>query len=184
MAKLSDSLKQILSGLAYQDVEDYLSMHEKMKVLGQGTESGPKPSVTKPIQIRKPATHRIALISDGRGLGAPLDYVIDACSLQSAKIDLLIHGAVDTASIAALEKQIAMAGLQHHRIQLGVNAVEDIVNYICNHSALIFMVAMPDDVTAKTLVEEVIPQRGGRISVPLVLIEDRPPMHSVKKSAA
>ncbi len=169
MTKLSDSLKQILSGLAYQDAGDYLPMRDKMKVLGQDTESRLKPSVTKPSETRKPASRRIALISDGRGLGAPLDYVIDACSRQSAKIDLLIHGAVDTASISALENQIRLAGLEHHRIQLGVDAVEGIVNYICNHHSLIFVVAMPDDGAAKTLVEEVIPKRGGRIPVPWCL---------------
>ena len=74
--------------------------------------------------VKKPTIHRIALISDGRGVGAPLDYAIDACSRQGAKIDLLLHGAIDAAKISSLENQIRAAGLDYHRIQLGMTPVD------------------------------------------------------------
>ncbi|MBT2968930.1 MAG: hypothetical protein KME56_00335 [Candidatus Thiodiazotropha sp. (ex Ctena orbiculata)] len=184
MKKLSDNLKRMLNGLAQQDAGEFLSMHDKMKVLGMEPETSAKPSPPPRNMTKKPATHRIAFISDGRGVGAPLAYAIDACSRQGTKIDLLIHGTTDLEKITALENQIRAAGLDHHRIQLGMNAVDDIFDYTRNHPSLIFLVAMPDDNAAKVLIEESIPKRGARIPVPLVLIEDRPSTRQAEQSAA
>jgi hypothetical protein len=185
MAKLSDDLKRMLAGLAHQDAGEFLSMHDKMKVLGYGPETREKPLAAAPRKlVKRAATRRIALISDGRGVGAPLDYAIDACLRQDAQIDLLVHGAIDTESISALEKQVQQAGLDCQTIQLGVHVVDDIVEYIFDHPSLIFLVAMPDDAAARVIIEEVIPKRGGRIPVPLVLIEGQSAARSSKQSAA
>lgn len=176
MKKLSDNLKRMLAALAYQDAGDYLSMHDKMQVLGYGKDA---PGITARPHlkvIKKPVAKRIALISDGRGLGAPLDYAIEACQRQDARIDLLLHGTIDTESISALEKQAQLAGIDCQTIQLGVSAVDDIINYIQQQHSLIFMVAMPDDMVARTLIEEVIPKSARRITVPLVLIEEKASM--------
>jgi hypothetical protein len=184
MAKLSDDLKKMLAGLAHQDAGEFLSMHDKMRVLGCGPEAREKPLAAPRKVVRRPATKRIALISDGRGLGAPLDYAIDACLRQDAQIDLLVHGAIDTETISVLEKQVQQAGLDCQTIQLGVHVVDDIVEYIFDHPSLIFLVAMPDDAAARVIIEEVIPKRGGRIPVPLVLIESQSVARSHKQSAA
>ena len=184
MKRLSDGLKKMLAGLAHQDAGEFLSMSEKMKVLGYGSETKGMPLAAPRKVVRRPIAKRIALISDGRGLGAPLDYAIDACLRQDARMDLLIHGAIDTKSIRALEKQVQQAGLDCRRIQLGVNVVDDIFDYIFNHPSLIFVVAMPDDAVSRVLIEEVIPKRGGRIPVPLVLIEEHTSARPSKQSAA
>lgn len=184
MKKLSNDLKKVLSGLAYQDAGEYLSMHEKMKVLGYGLETREKTLAAPRKVSTRPATKRIALICDGSGVGALLEYAIDACLRQDARIDLLIHGTIDTESIALLEKQVQQAGLECQKIQLGVNEVEDIVAYICDHPSLIFLVAMPDDAAAKVLIKEVIPKRGGRIPVPLVLVESHASAGIHRQSAA
>ncbi|MCG7983193.1 MAG: hypothetical protein JAY90_10650 [Candidatus Thiodiazotropha lotti] len=188
MKALSDNLKRMLNGLAHQDAGEFLTMREKMKALGVEAETKLTPSPAPRKIAKKSAPHRIAFISDGRGIGAPLDYVIDACLQQGAQIDLLTHSTTDIAHISALESQFRAAGLDHHHIQLGLSAIDDIFNYIRNHPSLIFLVAMPDDNVAKVIIEEVIPKRGARMSVPLVLIEDRPneedaysfPKHSPK----
>ncbi|MES9858058.1 MAG: hypothetical protein ABW166_15875 [Sedimenticola sp.] len=184
MTKLSDSLKQMLSGLAYQDAGDYLSMSDKMEVLGYGAKSRLKPSLPHQSVAENVVTRRIALITDGRGVGAPLDYAIEACLQQGGKIDLLIHGAVDTSNIITLESRIREAGLECQRIRLSVEVIEDILAYTCNHSSLIFLVAIPDDSVAKRLIDEITPKRKGRLSVPLVLIEDRPSDRTIERSAA
>jgi hypothetical protein len=184
MKILSNELKRILTGLAYQDAGEFLSMGDKMKVLGYGPKIREKPLAASRKVVTRPATKAIALISDGRGLGAPLDYAIDACLRQDARIDLLVHGVIDMESISVLEKRIQEAGLDCHRIQLGARVVDGIVEYICNHPSLIFLVAMPDDAAARVLIEEVIPKRGGRIPVPLVLIEDQLAAKKYKQSAA
>ena len=184
MKGLSDALKKMLTGLAHQDAGEFLSAHEKMEILGYGAETRKELSKASQKTVKRPVSKRIALISDGRGVGAPLDYAIDACLRQDARIDLLIHGAIDAKSISLLEQQIQQAGLDFQRIRLGINVVDDIVEYIHSQPSLIFLVAMPDDTAARVLIEEVIPRHGGRVPVPLVLIEEKSARPSVQKSAA
>jgi hypothetical protein len=184
MNVLSDALKKMLAGLAHQDAGEFLSAHEKMEILGYGGETREKSSAVSQKTVKRPATKRIALISDGRGLGAPLDYAIDACLRQDAQLDLLVHGTVDTNSISLLEKQIQRAGLDCQHIRLGVHVVDDIIEYIYSQPSLIFLVAMPDDAAVRVLIEEVIPRHGGRIPVPLVLIEEKRVDPTIRQSAA
>jgi hypothetical protein len=184
MKKLSDNLKQMLAGLAYQDAGEFLTQREKMKALGYATERQERPSASLEGVRKIPATRRIALISNGRGLGAPLTYVLDACQRQDAEVDLLIHGTTDAENISALERRIKEAGLMCHRIQLGTQPLDGVLSYVRNHPALTFMVAMPDDDVAKSLLEEVIPGKGGRMPVPLVLIEEQSPSYRVEQRAS
>lgn len=184
MKKLSKELKRILTGLAYQDAGEFLTMRDKMNTLGYGHVSDANTPQAPRKAARRVANKTIALISDGAGLGAPLDYAIDAGVRQQARIDLLVHGAIDIERISALEKRVHRAGLECKRIQLGVHVIDSIAEYICNHPSLIFVVAVSDDHLARTLIEEVIPQRGGRVPVPLVLIEDKAAVRNVKRSAA
>lgn len=183
MKKLSKDLKRMLAGLAYQDAGDFLSRSEKMKVLGNKSENRAKPATPGKVGLAA-VTKRIAFISNGRGFGAPLDYAIDACVRQNAQIDLLLHGTADIKTYSALEKKIQDAGVTMQRIQIAVNAVDDIVEYINKHPSLIYLIAMPDDDVARLLIEEVLPRRRSRIQIPLVLIEDRMTATLAKQSAA
>jgi hypothetical protein len=186
MKALSDALKKMLTGLAHQDAAEFLTTHEKMKILGWELE--PRRDSSAPFRktIAKPISKRIAFISDGRGAGAPLDYAIDSCKRQNAQMDLLIHGTVNTESIFLLEKQILQAGLEYRHIRLGLNAPVEILEYIDAQRSLIFLVATPDDTAVRMLIEEVIPGQRGRIDVPIVLIEQKPTTQPqpMQKSAA
>ena len=189
MTTLSEDLKKMLTGLAYQDAGDFLSIREKMTVLGNGSENPEKPDTSSHmIETRigrtGAVTKRIAFISNGRGLDAPLDYAIDACLRQNAQLDLLIHGSADSKNTSTLEKKIKNSGVSYQRIQLEVNAVDGIVDYIAKHPSLIYLIAMPDDDTARVLIEEVLPMRRRRIQVPIVLIEDQIASILPKQSAA
>ena len=189
MTKLSEDLKKMLTGLAYQDAGDFLSIREKMKVLGNASENPGKPNTpTHTIETRiggtRAATKRIAFISNGSGLGAPLDYAIDACLRQNAQIDLLIHGSAGSENTSALEKKIKNSGVSYQRIQLQVTAVNSIVDYIVKHPSLLYLIAMPDDDVVRVLIEEVLPSRRRRIQIPVVLIEDQTVASLPKQSAA
>lgn len=184
MAKLSEDLKRMLTGLAYQDAGDFLSRSEKIKVLDNGADYREKQKpILRKIETR-PATKRIAFISNGRGLGAPLDYAIEACLRQSAQIDLLIHGTADSENASALEKKIKNSAIGYQQIQLKVNAVDSIVDYIASHPSLLYLIAMPDDDVARVFIEEILPRRKRRIQFPIVLIEDRRTSQFYKQSAA
>lgn len=180
MKKLSNDLKRILAGLAFQDATEFCSMRDKLEVMGNAA----RPGKQLPASPTRVPGRCIAIISDGRGLGAPLSYAIDAALRQHAQIDLLVHGTTDAEPITALEDQIRDAGVDCRRIQLGPVTVDNIAGYIRNHSSLIFMVAMPDDAVARVLMEEVIPKRSSRIPVPLVLIEDQVKSRLRTQSAA
>jgi hypothetical protein len=147
-------------------------MHDKMSALGFQSDIKKGSSVISKQVKQMALTQRIALITDGRGLGAPLNYVIDACRSQEAKIDLLTHGTTDAENITALESSIKESGFVCNRIQLGTKAVDNVLEYINNHPGLVFMVAMPDDVVAKKIMDDVIPKQSASIPVPLVLIDD------------
>jgi hypothetical protein len=172
MKKLSDNLKQMLNGLAHQCDGEFLPMHDKMSALGFQSDTTKSSSISSKRAKQMAVIQRIALITDGRGLGAPLNYVIDASQHQEAKIDLLIHGTTDADNISALEQSIEEAGLVSNRIQIGTQPVDGVMEYISNHPGLVFMVAMPDNCVAKKLMEDVIPKQGASIPVPLVLIDD------------
>ena len=179
MKKLGKNLKRMLSGLAYQDAGDYLSMHEKMKVLGYDVDTdADQARRTEPhlsAVVRPVSSRRIALLSDGRGLAASLNYAIEACLRQEASLDLLLYGAIDMDCIVALEKMLSVAGIDYRRIQIGVNVIEYITDYIQQQPSLIYLVATPEDTVARVLAEDVMPKSLGRMRVPLVLIQDKEP---------
>ncbi len=184
MTKLREDIKRMLSALAYQDADEYLSSLEKMKILDDGQvidtrRSSPARKIAK-MTIRP----RIALIIDGQDSGVPLAYTIDACQRQDAQVDLLLHGAIDTKSITKIENRIVQAGLDYQCIQVGVKAIDDIIDYIFSESTLIYLVATSDDVVVRELIEEVLPKRGLRIPVPLVLMNGDKSSNTKKRSAA
>ncbi len=184
MTKLSKDLKRMLTGLAYQDAGDFLSISEKMKVLDNGADNRKKQKTILRKIATRPATKRIAFISNGRGLGAPLNYAIEACLRQNAQIDLLIHGTADSEKTSALGKKIKNSGVGYQQIQLEVNAIDSIAEYIAKHPSLLYLIAMPDDDVARVLIEEVLPGRRRRIQIPVVLIEDQTVASLPKQSAA
>ena len=82
-----------------------------MNVLDNAAENPGKPhtpahTLETRMGATRVATKRIAFISNGSGLGAPLDYAIDACLRQNAEIDLLIHGPAGSENSSALENKI------------------------------------------------------------------------------
>ncbi len=180
MKPLTDNLKRILSGLAYQDAGEFQTMDEKMALLGYGSEAQP-PSRPRPV---KRTTRRIAFITDGRGKGAPLEFAIDAANRSEASIDLLVHSVRDEASLVTLEQRIRTANLACRRVPLDTRAAEGIEAYVANNPSLIYLVAMPDDAPVKRLLEEVLPGRGRRMPVPMVLVDDCAPAWQTSRSAA
>ena len=184
MKTLSKDLKRMLAGLAYQDAGDYLSTTQKSRLLGYpDAAAGSRPERVPSVSQRR-SVRRIALVSDGRGAGAPLDYAIDTCTRQKAEIDLLLHDGVRETQVTRLERRLQQAGVGYRVLRLVEPAVEDLIDYVARQTSLIFMVGMPDDPYVRRLMEDVVPKRGGLISVPLVLIEDQPASRTLKLSAA
>lgn len=176
----------MLAGLAHQHAGDYLSARDKLGEIGMNATTQPLDGIKNRVSPPTPTigTRRVAIITDGYAVNAALNYVIDSCNRQNAQVDLLIHGLFDLHAIENIEKQIKKAHLCSQRIFLGINANQDVIDYICQQRALMFVVAIPTDKVAQTFIEEVIPSRGGRLPVPMVLIAEKEPTSAVKQNAA
>jgi hypothetical protein len=183
MKRLTRDIKRMLAALGHQHAGDYLTPVQKADIVGYA-ESGSVATQPASQVIPVPVPRRIALLTDGRGKEAPLDYVIETCSRQdAASVDLLVHGVVDTGNLAALEKRLANAGVRYRSTMLEVDAVAGIADYLRKNPSLIFLVAMPHDPLARRLAEELIPSRAIRMPVPLVMIEEKPGKQPVTRSA-
>lgn len=199
MTKLSEDLKRMLAGLAFQDAAEFLPISEKMKVLNGGAKVSRAEPENKPMAIpgkvettnvepiaaanRVTAKH-IAFISNGTGINAPLDYAIESCLRQHAQIDLLIHDCIDVGEVTKLEKKIHDAGVRFQRIQIDGRAVDNIVDYVTKQTSLIYIIATPVDTVAKALIEESSSRRNNHLHVPLVLINDDVITNTLKRTAA
>ena len=184
MKKLTSDLKRALAALAHQDAGEFLSMNDKMNVIGYGNGSENKLPGSPHLLPNNVVKKRIALLCDRRDLNFPIEYAIDACMRQNADIDLLLHGEFDRSSISVIESHIREAGIQSQRIQLGDNATIKVIEYISKQPSLIFMAATPDSSIARVLMEEIIPSPEQRIAIPLVLIDEKRTAESAKQSAA
>jgi hypothetical protein len=174
MSKIKAELKRALAALAYQDATDYLSESEKSRVLGVGSAGAAMPSgrVSREDAAILHRRKRIALITDGRGDGAPTAFAADACRRQEAGLDIVLHG--EGVSATALVRMARRLGIDPQVIKLAGDDVELFVEYVCNHPSLVYLVGISDDDLVRALAERVVPARGGRLHVPLVMIEDRP----------
>jgi hypothetical protein len=173
MKRLSNSLKKMLAGLAYQDAGDYLSLREKTKALGiEATGQANPPS--NPAATKRSAKRHIALISDGRNAEASLNYVIDTSKRQQAAIDLLIPAESDHEAITSLERKIRENGIAYRCISLGDQSVDGIMKHIDQQTNLLYLVAKSVDYLAQQVLETMAAKPSKRMPVPLVLIEARP----------
>lgn len=177
-------LKRMMAGLAWQDSPEFVSLNEGVRLMGQGMQVPGGSLSSTPSQTLKPATRRIALVSNDRGIDGLLEYAIETCQRLDARLDLLTPAVCGAGEITAQERRLRQAGVDFLRISLGAGPVDDVLAYIASHPSLLFLLASPEDGVAKTLLEDVIPQRGRRLQVPLVLIEDRPATGKPAQSAA
>ena len=183
MNRIRSEMKRVLDALAFQDAADYMSGSEKNRVLG--ISGSPKGFSERPVLRDQAVTlrprKRIALITDGRGAGAPLAYAAEACARQDAGLDIVLYGPGDTQ--VEMLRAARRLGVNAQVIRLAADDVELLVTYICNHPSLVYLVGLSDDDLVRTLAERVVPARGGRMHVPLVLIEDKPVREAGLKTA-
>lgn len=175
LKKLTEDLKRMLTGLAYQDAGEFLPINEKMKVFGVGRKSEEitTPTTEKVLQ-QIPARKRVALISDGFGSEALVDYALHTCQRLGAQLDLLFHGTANTEWKDDVIRQLRRERVSYHRVNLSTNAADDIAEYIHSQLQLLYILAQPNDPAVTELMEEAMLTRGKHLAVPMVLIEHKP----------
>lgn len=167
MKRLSEDLKRMLNALALQDAAENLPLRGKLAALGiRGgeVEASPAPHDTPP------PPRRVALLSDGTDIEGILDYTLDACQRQQATLDLVLYGAAK-ASAERMRGLLQRRGIAHELIMLGEENVDALAEYIYTRRSLVYLVAPADDRLAMELTEELLPSRGNRLHLPMVLVE-------------
>ncbi len=169
MKRLTEDLKRMLNALAMQDVADYLPMRDKMNALAggpnewQGYMAGNQP----------PVSRRVAVLSDGRGSNEALHYALDACKNQSASLDLVLYGEARE-QVEELRTQLERSGIAYEIILLGKQSVASLTDYMNTRRTLTYLIAPADDPLALELTEESSPHQGGRLHLPMVLVDRTP----------
>jgi len=175
LKKLTEDLKRMLTGLAYQDAGEFLPMNEKLRAFGVGVNpEEATPPTTERVLQQIPTRKRIALVSDGFGSEALVDYAMHTCQRLGAQLDLLFHGSANAEWKDEVVGQLRRERVSYHRINLSANAAEDIAEYIHNQLQLLYILAQPNDPAVNELMEEMTLTRGKHLAVPMVLIEHRP----------
>ena len=172
MKRLTKIMKQILNGLAAQDAGEYLTMNQKLQVLGLPID--PVTNISsdgaKVVMSSKIPLFRVALLNDEQDPGAALQFAFDACKRQSAGLDIVQHGP-ETTSSTSMATEAKQFGLSCEFIQLGSGGVDSLAEYLNSRRGLVYLVTASDDQLALMLSEQSLPRKWGSINVPMVMVD-------------
>lgn len=168
MKRLSENLKQMMNALALQDAADFLPRSRKLEMLEIGVQPVTAAKVPQPLPPTPP--RRVALLSDGVNITEVLQYALEACQRQQATLDLVLYGKAKEQALL-LRTQLQARGLAHELILLGEESIDALTEYLSLRRTLVYLIAPADDHLALALTEQVLPSRGGRLHLPVVLVD-------------
>ncbi len=169
MKKLTDDLKRILAGLAYQDAGEFLTTAQKYEVLGMGRAKDVQGYVSH--KTGEKANKRIGLISNEKGDFTVLDQVISDCIELNAQLDLLQVGQSVANNLGAVEAVLGNAGVRYQLVDAQHKTPETFVRYIQSHPSLAFLVAEKGNDFVKEMIKEVESVMGSYLPMPMVYIK-------------
>ena len=172
LKRLTKIMKQMLNGLAAQDAGEYLTMNQKLQVLGLPIDPATNISSdgAKVVMSSKIPLSRVALLNDERDPGAALQFAFEACKRQSAELDIVQHGP-DTTNSTSMATEAKQFGIACELIQLGSGGVDSLAEYISSRRGLVYLVTASDDHLALTLSEQFVPRKWGYMHVPMVMVD-------------
>ena len=172
MKRLTNMMKQVLNGLAAQDAGEYLSIKQKLQVLGVPTD--PDANIfsdgSERVMSSKIPLCRVALLNDARDPGAALKFAFEACRRQTATLDIVDHGSDSTIS-ASMGKEAERVGISFECIRLGKDSLNSLAEYLHSRRGLVYLVTASDDQLAVKLSEHMLPRQWGRMHVPMVMVD-------------
>lgn len=183
MKKLTEDLKRMLDGLAFQDAGDYLSMDEKLRQIGRSDQAG-TPGAAKPAAPHAHTTPgRVAVVINKGSTEAAFAHALQSCQRLGAHLDLLLSGPYSRQRIVQLETAGQRAGVAIQSIYLSGPIARAVADYAGQHHSLIYIVAALDDPDIAGMVEAAPPSRRKYLPVPLVLVGSKPPKPEAVASA-
>lgn len=179
MSKLTPTLKKMLSGLACQDLGDYLPFDQKLTALGANLsqEVAAEAVGNATVQRVQSTSHqRIALVTDGADVDAALEFAFDACLRHDASLDLVMprHDRPRERLGKNLAARGRRRGIVTRLIPLATDEIQQLTEYVRNHPTLVYLVTTPGNELARQFMEQMLPARRNRLTVPLVMIGEQP----------
>lgn len=172
MKKLTEDLKRMLDGLAFQDAADYLSMDEKLRKIDRPGQADSPVAATTVVPRATPG--RVAVVINKGSTEAALAHALQSCQRLGAHLDLLLSGPSSRERMLQLEAAVQRAGVAFQSIYLSGPVASGIADYAGQKHSLIYIVAALDDPDIAEMVEEAPPTRRKYLPVPLVLVGNKP----------
>ena len=177
MKKLTEDLKRMLDGLAFQDAGDYLSMNEKLQHIGLPGQAD-TPKAANSVAPDTPATatpaRRVAVVINKGATDMAFSHALQACQRLGAHLDLLLCGPASRERVLKLEAAARRAGVAFQSVRLSGPIAMGIAGYTEQHYSLLYLVAALDDPDIAGMVEDAQPARRRYLPVPLVLVGNKP----------
>lgn len=174
MKKLTEDLKRMLDGLAFQDAGDYLSMDEKLRKMSLPGQPGISGDATVDAPHTSATPRHVAVVINKGSVEVAFDHALQSCRRLGAHLDLLLSGPSSRERMVQLEAAVQRAGVACKSIYLSGTVASGIAEYAGQQHSLIYLVAALDDPDIAEMVEEVPPTRRKYLPVPLVLVGDKP----------
>ena len=169
MKQLTDDLKRILAGLAFQESGEFLTTDQKLDVLGASR--GVQGFAVKETSRLVPK--RVSVLSNEHGEFRILDQVIDDCRQLHAQLDLLmVNENVNHHKLNTIETTLRCAGIHFQLVALQGQVAEAIAEYIHEHPSVTFLAAEKGNEFIENLVKEVESALGGYLPMPMVYIKE------------
>jgi hypothetical protein len=174
MKKLTEDLKRMLEGLAFQDAGDYLSMDEKLRRIAHPDQSGAPGDANAAAPHTSAIPGHVAVVINKGTMEAAFAHALQSCRRLGAHLALLLSGPSSRERMVQLEAEVKRAGVAFQTIYLSGAVASGIADYAGQQHSLIYMVAALDDPDIAEMVEEAPPARRKYLPVPLVLVGNKP----------
>lgn len=186
MTKLSDDLKRKLDSLADQDAGENLSRNKKLNVLHQDSKAKTFPgefvhqgsfisiksSEAEKNQVVSSDTKYIALVCFDEINDSVIDYSIDSCVRQNARLDIILNKTVNNNKIKGINNRIQDTDVHVQIYQMDICNNNSIYEYVNRHPSLVCIISNSEDQGIDTFVDNAALKRN-RINVPIVLVKNK-----------
>ena len=173
MKKLTEDLKRMLDGLAFQDAGDYLSMGGKLRQMGRSVQADTPRAATIPAPQSPAIPRRVAVVINKGSTEVAFAHALQSCQRLGAHLDLLLSGPSSRERMVQLEAAGQRAGVAIQSIHLSGPIASGVADYAGRQHLLIYIVAALDDPDIAGMVEEAPQSRRKYLPVPLVLVGNK-----------
>lgn len=174
MSVLTESLKQMLDGLAYQDAGEFLTPSQKTAALSLGSKIKPtqRVVVTEPAPVVE-SRRRIGLFIGSDLSPDVMEYITQTCTRMQNDLTVLSFESepVIRDLMSPYHEALKMAGIDFRLVTLGGNTISQLARYLGNHPEISFLACKEAGYLGNSYVTG--HQKKNEMPVPVVVIVER-----------